>query len=378
MKTTEQFIIDAKKIHSDKYDYSLVNYNGVFKKVCIICPIHGEFWQSPHDHLRGCGCKKCSIDKNKKYLTSNTKEFTERAQIVHNGFYDYSKVEYVNANTKVCIICPIHGEFWQTPMHHLNRNGCPKCRYIKSSNKKRKTTKWFIEESKKIHGNKYDYTKTEYHRLDEKVCIICPIHGEFWQSPANHMKGHGCPYCSKNKKYTLETFIEKARQIHGDKYDYSKVNYVNSLIKVCIICPEHGEFWQTPNCHLNRHQGCPICEESHLEMDIRTLLNEHNIEYNQEYNDKWLGRQYIDFYLPKYNIAIECQGEQHFKLVRFNGIDVKEANKNYNKMLKLDNEKKNKCEKNGVKLLYYSNLKIKYPYKVITDKNKLLNMIKNE
>ena len=313
MKTTEQFIIDAKKIHGNKYDYSLVKYMGAFQKVCIICPIHGEFWQTPHSHLKGAGCKKCSIEKKKELLSSNTEKFIEKAKIIHNDYYDYSKVEYINAYTKVCIICPIHGEFWQTPTHHLNGEGCPKCRYIKSSNKTRKTSKLFIEDAKKIHGDKYDYSKVEYKNRDTKVCIICPKHGEFWQTPANHIQGH----------------------------------------------------------------GCPICDESHLEADIRVLLNENNIEFIQEYNDKWLNKQFVDFYLPQHNIVIECQGEQHFKPVRFNGINMKVANENYKKMLKLDKEKKNKCQKRGVKLLYYSELKIKYPYKVITDKNKLLKIIKN-
>ena len=311
-------------------------------------------------------------------IKKTTEQFIEDAKQIHGEKYDYSKVEYVNAKTKVCIICPIHGEFFQTPTHHLSGYGCPKCRYIKSGNKKRKNKEQFIEESRKIHGNKYNYSKIEYRRLDEKICIICPEHGEFWQLPGNHLKGHGCPICGGNKKYTLEEFIKKANQIHGDKYDYSNVKYINANTKVCIICKEHGEFWQTPNCHINRHQGCAICDESHLEADIRQLLIDNNIEYIQEYNCKWLGKQFADFYLPKQNVIIECQGEGHFMPVRFNGMNWDKANKNYNKIVKLDECKKNKCKKNGVKLLYYSDLKIKYPYRVITDRNKLLKIIQNE
>lgn len=311
-------------------------------------------------------------------VKKTTSEFVEDAKSVHGEMYNYSKVEYVNAKTKVCIVCPEHGEFWQTPTHHLSGYGCPKCRYIRSANKNRKSIKDFIAESRKVHNGKYDYSKTEYVRRDKKVCIICPEHGEFWQMPGNHLKGCGCPSCGGNKKGTLDSFIKRAKEIHGDKYDYSKVKYVNADTKVCIICPEHGEFWQKPTCHINRHQGCPICDESHLENDIRQLLIENNIEYVQEYTDSWLGRQSLDFYLPLFNVAIECQGEGHFTPVRFNGISWDKAKKNFDKTLEMDRNKMKKCIKNGTRILYYSDLKIKYPYNVITDKNKLLNLIKNE
>lgn len=311
-------------------------------------------------------------------IRKTTEQFIEDAKQIHGEKYDYSKVEYVNAKTKICIICKEHGEFWQTPTHHLSGYGCPKCRYIKSANKNRKTKEWFIEESRKIHGDKYDYSKSEYQRRDKSVCIICPKHGEFYQLPGNHLKGHGCPTCGGNKKYTLEDFVEKANKVHGNKYDYSKVKYINSMSKVCIICPKHGEFWQAPICHINRHYGCPICDESHLESDIRQLLLENKICFVQEYNDKWLGKQFADFYLPEQNIVIECQGEGHFTPVRFNGMDWNKAKKNYESTIKLDKQKKEKCKLHKTELLYYSDLKINYPYKVITDKNKLLKIIQNE
>ena len=269
-------------------------------------------------------------------MKDKTEEFIKKAKEVHGDKYDYSKVEYKKAIEKICIICPEHGEFWQQPSNHLSGQGCPVCRYLKSANKTKKTNKQFEEDSRKIHGNKYDYSKVDYKNQRTKVCIICPEHGEFWQIPTNHLKGCGCPSCGGNKKYTLEIFIKKAREVHGDKYDYSKVKYVNIDTKVCIICPEHGEFWQSPNCHINRHYGCPICDESHLESDIREMLKNNGIEFIQEYNCKWLGKQFADFYLPKEKIIIECQGEGHFKPVRFNGIGWKDAKKKYVKVVKLD------------------------------------------
>ena len=184
-----------------------------------------------------------------------TKNFINKAIIKHGNRYDYSKVEYANNNTKVCIICPKHGEFWQMPKDHLDGCGCPLC----CKRNRRYTQKEFIEKAKKIHGDKYDYSKVEYVNNNIKVCIICPEHGEFWQMPKLHLKGSGCPLCCKrNKQYTQKEFIEKAISIHGNKYDYSKVEYIDGNTKVCIICPEHGEFWQTPHAHLNK-RGCNKC-----------------------------------------------------------------------------------------------------------------------
>ena len=375
--TNEEFIKKAKMIHGDKYDYSKVEYKGSHIKVCIICPIHGEFWQIPYSHLRGCGCSKCGHHKPKKRKISTSKEFIEKAKKIHGNKYDYSKVEYKGFRKKVCIICHEkdendveHGEFWQTPDLHLNGCGCLKCyNKYKRGKSRQHNTKWFIEESRKIHGDKYDYSKSEYKTLFTDICIICPIHGEFWQKPVNHINAkHGCPKCGGTNKLTTEHFIEQARKIHGDKYDYSKVEYKGNKTKVNIICPMHGEFWQKPNSHLLGH-GCPKCKSSHLEREFRLFLEKNNIEYEEQKTFEWLKYkqiQFLDFYLPKYNIAIECQGEQHFKKSGWG------KGNNGEKVIKRDLNKQKLCHEHGIKILYYSNLDIEYPYQVFEDKNELL------
>ena len=246
--TTEEFIEKAKKVHGDKYDYSKVKYVNKDTKVTIICPTHGEFEQNPRSHLTGQGCPACGGSRK-----VTTEEFIKKARKVHGDKYDYSKVDYVNNNTKVTIICPTHGEFEQKPSGHLTGRGCPYC-----SGKKKLTTEEFIEKARKVHGDKYDYSKVNYVDSNTKVTIICPTHGEFEQIPYLHYSGGGCPSCSGNKKLTTEEFVERARIVHGDKYDYSKVKYVDSNTKVTIICPTHGEFEQTPFAHL-LGQGCPVC-----------------------------------------------------------------------------------------------------------------------
>jgi hypothetical protein len=282
-------------------------------------------------------------------------EFIKEATEKHKGKYDYSKVEYVNARTKVCIICPEHGEFEQLPNNHIKGYGCPTCGVENRSEKRTLTKEDFIKKAREVHGNKYDYSKVEYVNCMTKVCIICPEHGEFKQVPSQHLSGKGCSKCSGCYVPTTEEWIVSARKVHGDKYDYSKVEYVNALTKVCIICPEHGEFWQTPNNHTNG-KGCPKCNLSHLERSVMNYLDEVEITYDYQKHFKWLGRQSLDFYLSDYNVGIECQGEQHFFPVDFVGKGDGWACKEFNKLIKRDKRKKSLCEEHGVKLLYFGNV----------------------
>ena len=357
MYTIKDFIKKAKEVHGDKYDYSKVNYVNNHTSVLITCPEHGEFWQKPVNHLNGCGCQKCGEIKKRKKHRKTFEDFIKRAKEVHGDKYDYSKVEYTDSQTKVCIICPEHGEFWQNPYLHLIGNKCPSC----SPNKKL-TTEEFIRNAIDIYGNKYDYSKTVYINAKTKVCIICPEHGEFWKTPNEHIsKKSGCPKChEENKKFykllTTEEFIKRAREVHGDKYDYSKVEYKGNQTKVCIICPEHGEFWQTPSNHL-RYKGCSKCKSSHLQTKIRQILLKNNISFEEEkiFNFFRNGKSHlsVDFYLPDYSIAIECQGIQHYKPTNFGGkLSLNEIKDNYNTQVERDKRKKELCEQNGIKIVY--------------------------
>ena len=348
--STEEFIEKARKIHGDKYDYSKVEYVNTNTPVCIICPIHGEFWQTPGDHLIGHGCLKCSG----KYRYS-TEEFIEELKKCYGDRYDYSKVEYVNAKTKVCLICPIHGEFWMLPSVLLRGAECLKCSYDKRGKGLALSKEKFIEKSTKKHGDKYDYSKVIYVNNNTPVCIICSIHGEFWQTPASHLNGSGCPKCSPNRnwKYTTDEWVQSARNVHGDKYDYSKVEYVNCNTPVCIICPEHGEFWQTPSKHL-AGAGCPSCNNSKLENEVFNLLRNNNIDFTREYREKSFGRLRCDFFIKDMGLVIECQGEQHFKETKFGNETDEETSARFIKQLDNDLLKKKLVEKMGYDIIYYT------------------------
>lgn len=196
-------------------------------------------------------------------------KFIKKAKLVHGSKYDYSMVNYVNKRTKVCIICPEHGEFWQTPSNHLiGYEGCPKCSNNNIRQRLLKDKESFIEKAENIHQGKYDYSKVDYKDRETKVCIICPEHGEFWQTPHSHLMGRGCPKCSNNEKITFETFIEKAKKKYGEKFLYSEKCYKGYNDKMKIVCPEHGEFWQTPSNHLRSLYGCPECGKEKAEENM--------------------------------------------------------------------------------------------------------------
>ena len=306
-------------------------------------------------------------------------EFIAKAREVHGDKYDYSKVDYVNNSTKVIIICPEHGEFEQTPANHLYGCGCSKCAYEFNGNTRRLTKDEFITKAREIHGDKYDYSKVNYVNNRTKVLIICPKHGEFEQTPSNHLYGYGCPICAGNQLMNKEEFITKAREVHGDKYDYSKVNYINAQTKVTITCPEHGDFEQRPGTHLFG-SGCPSCKESHLEKELRNIFKDNNIDYISYFKPDFLkiskrSHLHIDYFIPPKNIAIECQGIQHYMSVeRFGG------EKAFEKTKMRDQLKKKLCKKNKIKLIYYTSEEYKkyanYDKRnTVTSVNDLLSLI---
>ena len=353
---TQSFIEEAKKIHSDKYGYSKAIYVNMRTPVIITCPKHGEFLQTPETHLSGHGCAKCGREKSNRAKALTQDKFIYRSTIIHNGKYDYSKVVYINNSTLVKIICPEHGEFLQTPKTHLRGQGCPICKNNLIGKKLSSSTKEFIEKARKIHGDKYGYSKVVYINNSTPVIIICPEHGEFLQTPQAHLSGHGCAKCrneklSMERRDSLDEFIRKANEVHFNRYSYYKVNYTNSGEPILITCSIHGDFWQTPEVHL-RGSGCPKCRQSHLENLCMEKLEKNEIKYEVQKKFPWLRNvlnMKIDFYLPDYNIGIECQGEQH--IIRHSHKLIED----YDSIIKRDCLKNLQCMNNGVILYYFFN-----------------------
>ncbi len=216
-----------------------------------------------------------------------TKEFIEQSIIVHGKKYDYSLVEYLSRHKKVKIICTIHGEFLQYAGHHLMGKGCKKCANEYIGKLKTKTTEDFIKRSNEVHGTLYDYSKSKYVSSESKIEIICLEHGSFWQQVSLHLAGAGCPKCVIDKsKLGRDVFIKRSNKLHNNKYDYSKVIYVNNITKVKITCPIHGEFLQPPSKHLVT--GCPKCsfEIGHAKRRKTTeqFIEEARLKYGTKYN----------------------------------------------------------------------------------------------
>ena len=377
------FITKANIKHNNKYDYSKTEYIDSKTKICIICPEHGEFWQIPANHLKGMGCPKCAAEKIRNLKLKSTEQFIKDAIKIHGDKYDYSKTQYIGNDKKICIICPEHGEFWQNPNSHLSGCKCPEC--AKKCMPTKMDTNSFIEKAKEIHGNKYDYSKTVYKGTIKKVTITCPVHGEFEQIAFVHLQGSGCPKCADNQPITTEEFIKRSKEKHGNRYDYSKSEYKNNRTKIEIICHkkdingiEHGSFFTIPHSHM-QGSGCPKCKQNYrLENEVRLLLIENNIEFEEK--KTFDGLKYKlplkpDFYLPKYNIIIECQGEQHFEPVDFSGKGKEFAEKLLEINKKKDKIKKEYCKENNITLLEYSHLKIN-DKNLIKTKEKLLKEIK--
>lgn len=210
-----------------------------------------------------------------------TEVFIKKLEKIHGNKYGYSLVEYKGSSEKIKIICQIHGIFEQISSYHLGGSGCSEC-----SKNKKYTNETFIEKAKEKHCDRYDYSLVEYINITSKVKIICPDHGIFEQNAGHHLEGFGCSECVGRKKHTNKTFIEKAKEKHDDKYDYSLVEYNSNKLKVEIICPDHGIFKQYPKHHINGC-GCPICgriqsiknETSSTEEFIKRSIEKHGNKY---------------------------------------------------------------------------------------------------
>lgn len=289
--TTTEFIERTKAIHKNKYNYSKVNYLNNHTKVKIICKIHGEFLSRPNDHIfKTSGCPECGKSIIQQKESINLKEFIERAKKIHGDLYDYSPIkEIINNRTKVKYSCPKHGLITQQVSLHLNGRGCPEC------------------------GKKLNI---------------------------------------KLRTKTTEQFIQDAKKIHGNKYLYDKVIYKGKKIKVKIYCKKHDYFFQTPDGHLHAKAGCPTCKESHGEKAIRLFLERNKIKYTSQKtfqncrNPKNNYLLYFDFYLPTHKLLIEYDGEQHFSMTRFN-----QTAKKYNESKHRDILKDTFCKQNNYNLL---------------------------
>ena len=211
-------------------------------------------------------------------------DFVRNASVAHLNKYDYCLVkEYRSNKSRVPISCPIHGLFLMSYNAHVShKRGCPRCGRLQANKAMSYPKEHFLSMAQKIHGEKYDYSGINYTSYSSKVAIVCKKHGIFYQSPSAHIvKKNGCPACVGLRPYTTESFIHKAREVHGELYDYSLVRYINAFTKISVLCLKHGEWKTDPHTHL-KGSGCPRCKESMGENKISRILNDCEIIFDKQ------------------------------------------------------------------------------------------------
>lgn len=306
---TNEFIEKAKNIHGNKYDYSKVDYKSASKKVLIVCEQHGIFEQKPTRHLQGRGCRSCGQNSLSERFRLTKEEFEKKSMKVHGNQYNYSLVKYKNNTTKVEILCKKHGSFWQAAGSHLSGCKCPKCNggvgittddFVSKAKKKHKgkycyhkvsyiNTNTRVIITCPLHG---DFEQSPLSHLSGGGCSICGKKSQM-----------------EKRRLTSTQFINQAKKVHGDRYSYSKVQYVNNRTKVIIVCKDHGDFKQTPSNHI-KPRNCPKCiglGTSKVEDSLFEFVN-RIISCEQSVRGLLKGRFEIDVYIPCKKMAIELNG----------------------------------------------------------------------
>lgn len=415
-----EFLKRAHNKFGDKFDYTNINYVSYTKDIKIRCKKHNKWFKiSPFDHLRNeyGGCPECvSYSHHHTKSALSTEEYVMKARAVWGDTYDYSVTDYQSYKTKINIKCKKHDYvFSMLPQTHLNGHGCPLCedeersrlrfniekalddrkRFRERQVEKRSIAKRllstkragiaygvdeFLRIAKIIHGDDFDYryVREDYVNQNTPVRIICKKHNYiFKQTPFKHVRGQGCPKCIGRLR-TTESFIQEAKSIYGDYYDYDETVFSNTTKHVIVKCKYHGKFRVSPIEHL-RGCGCPKCFTSILELSLyHYLTNNLDAEVIQQQEFSWLKtsrRMPLDLFLPKYNIAIECQGEQHFAPKKGFGGEKAFEVQSYKDRLKFK-----LCKEHGIKVLYFSRTTYQLPNtyysKIYTKKEKLLEDIK--
>lgn len=299
--TQERFIERSMKAHGGFYTYEKSVYSGSDKPITITCPEHGDFVTTPATHMDGHKCPKCALAASAYSQEAIIEQFKEQ----HGDLYNYDYVEYTGLRNPVKIICSIHGAFYQQPANHKRGSKCPYCSGIQ--------VHWptYVAKCHKTHAGKYTYPEQELKNVGQKITIICPVHGKFRQIASEHQYKYGCPECGGTKKLTNNEVIDRFKKKHGDRFDYSLVQYVASTIPVKIICKDHGVFHQSPAAHYNGHIGCKLCtskvsrEETMLASYISQIVGTENVRRSAR---NIIPPQELDIVIPSQKIAIEYNG----------------------------------------------------------------------
>jgi hypothetical protein len=384
----KDFIKLANKIHENKYNYSKVKYIKSKAPVIILCKDKSHklfyFKATPDNHIgKKSGCPKCGHRKAGLFHKKTNNEIIKLIKRIHKKRILLNKFIYNGIKNKAIFICPTHGEFKVTPDSVINnKSGCAKCSIIRTGLNRRKDTKDFIKRSKKIHGNKYNYSKSKYVVGKTPIIISCKIHGDFFQEPFIHLNGSGCNLCGNdligNKlRSSIENVIDRLESMRGKgRFDYSLIykTYKNNLSKLKIKCIKHNKFFYASASDQEMSGGCINCKFKSIKEElIASILYEKKIRFFHNWKSHSCtltkDKAKFDFFIPRFNLIIEHDGEQHFKATQFGDMTIQQARKEFKLTKKHDFIKNAWCKKNNINLL-----RIKYFEKNL--KNIISNKIK--
>lgn len=318
----KQFIASGRSTHGRCYGYSQVPKRDLNakEKVHITCKTHGVFEQEVRTHLHR-GCPRCGWDERGRVQRElSVKKFFLECKKLHGSKFDYSEVVFDRCGEHVKITCVEHQvSFYQTTTQHLRTFGaCPECISQRVRNRVSETynTESFVKSAKAKHGNRFDYSLTEYKGVDEKITVICRKHGKIVQTPYVHLKSKsGCARCGK-AHYTNDSYILSAVAVHGKKYDYSKVRYVSSKVPIDVVCKTHGVFSINPSTHL-RGSGCPQCEEdARTEEYTKKFVTEAKKIHGDTYD-------YSKCWRIKWNTPLEIICARHGSFIQDPGVHLR-------------------------------------------------------
>lgn len=330
----DKYKYEFVKSHIESHGYQLISVNYINKdsKLALICPKKHEFEISFGHFMRGTRCAYCSGNK------VNYEIVRER---VESQNYKLISEDYLRAAKKLIMECPKGHRCNISWSNFRNGNRCQFC----YESRRRMSTEEFIFKSKELYGEKLDYSEVNYQSCNKYITLICKTHGRYKQMPQNHFKSMGCKQCySQSLCKSNEKFIEEAKSKHNSKYDYSFCKYIKNNIKVTVICPTHGAYYQTPQDHL-KGNGCNRCSLSKGELQIMQFLQQNNIAYSTQHifpECKNINCLPFDFYLPEYNLCVEFQGIDHYQLIERSKSYEKNL-KNHQSRLKNDQIKRNFC-----------------------------------
>lgn len=317
--TLNEFVSRSKIKHGDQYDYSKVDYQGLYQKVTIICPVHGEFTQTPGNHLAGYKCSQCAVSK-KTY-----QEYVNQCHKKYGDKFDYSLVDSVKfdyySSVPISIICKYHGLFDRTPKEHLHgRAPCPKCG---QENKSKKLSGFdfdiFVAEANNKYSGKFRYLapSSKTHKWSDSITVLCPDHGSFITTAAAHLKRSvSCVPCYRvQQRASLSEWIDACHLTHNSYYDYSKVQYEGYEAKVEIVCPKHGAFWQAANMHKNGTR-CPRCAKGGSSWGEQLWLDTVPLPRDPTHRQVWISlidgqKIKVDGFDPNTNTIYEYLGDYY-------------------------------------------------------------------